>query len=418
MGLVFGILRALVRAPVRAWRRIARIVPAMPDAPSGFLPRSKYRIGFLRTLAAPRWRTAARRTTIVLGFAVYFGVQLLLAFAIKEIDVSPLSWVLIVAFFIVTASFVLAAAKPTFAFIAWLVLSPLGFLFLRMDFGAGVPAITFDRIVLLTMATILIARTLVERRRIRAPIVGEWLILGFIGYTVLEVAAFGGGMSLKAFLGIISERFDHIALAVVVYYIAKSVLVTRKQLEWAIIGLVITGVYVAISAYYEHFTGNMWFSSFLGSDFRLMQEDVGMGRASGPLLNPAATGTFLGITAFLTFHLGVASRSRFVKFCCVCGTCAQLLGMLLYVYQERVHCSGSVAHPAAVCDEAISEAIRPVRSDSRCCRRHPHADPALRSQHQQANVARGDHSDEGGRGQGYAERHSAQSVVRRGPGRD
>jgi hypothetical protein len=318
-------LKSLVRLPLRAWRRIAGLVPAMPDAPDGIVPRAKYRAGFFRTLAAPRWRTAVRVAIVISGFAIYFGMQLLLAFAIQQVDVNPLAWMFITAFFIVAISLVLAAARPTFAFIAWLVFSPLGFLFLRMDFGAGVPAITFDRIVILAITSLLLARTLIERRRIKTPLVGEWLILGFIGYTIVQVIAMQGNMNLKTLLGVISERFDHIALAVCIYYIAKSVLTTRRQLEWAVIGLVITGMYVGISAFYEHFTGTAWFSSFLSGQYRLGYEDVGMGRAAGPLINPAATGTFLGITAFLTFHLGAASRSGFAKFCCVCGTCFQLV---------------------------------------------------------------------------------------------
>ena len=326
MRLILRALKALAGLPIRIWHRIGGSVPAMPDAPDGFVPRAKYRIAFLRTLAAPRWRRAVRAAVVIAGFAVYFGMQLLLAYAIKQIDVEPMSWVLLTAFFIVSISVALAAAKPTFAFIAWLVVSPLGFIFLRLDFGAGVPAITFDRIVITTIAGILLARTLVERRRIKAPIPGEWLIGGFIAYTVLLVITLHpGGTQVKEFLSTVSERFDHIVLAVVVYYIAKAVLITRKQVAWAVIGLVITGLYVAGSAYYEHFTGSAWFSSFLGANYRLMYQDVGGGRAAGPLINPAATGTFLGITAFLTFHLGVVSRNKFVKLWCIVGTLAQLL---------------------------------------------------------------------------------------------
>lgn len=326
MRFIVGILNALAKLPTRIWRRIVGFVPTMPDAPDGFVPRAKYRIAFLRTLAAPRWRKTIRAAIVITGFTIYFGLQLLLAFAIKQIDVEPMAWVLLTAFFIVSISIMLAAARPTFAFILWLIVSPLGFIFLRLDFGAGVPAITFDRIVITVIAGILLARTLVERRRIKTPIPGELLILGFIAYTVLLVITLHpGGTHLKEFLSTVSERFDHIVLAVVIYYIAKAVLVTRRQVAWAVVGLVITGLYVAGSAYYEHFTGSAWFSSFLGAGYRLMYQDVGTGRAAGPLINPAATGTFLGITAFMTFHLGVVSRSKFVKLWCIVGTLAQLL---------------------------------------------------------------------------------------------
>jgi len=319
-------LRTLARLPIRGWRRIVGLVaPDLPDAPSGLIARTRYRLAFYRTLAAPRWRFAVRAAIVVFGFTCYFGLQLGLAYGITKIDVMPLAWVLITAFFVVSICVALAAAKPTFCFIAWLVLSPLGFIFLRMDFGAGLPAITFDRIVIGALAMLLVARTLLNRQPIKAPLVGEWLILGFIGYTAVSVFALHPG-DLKFTLQIISDRFDHIVLAVVVYYVAKAVLITKQQVKWAIIGLAIAGFYTALSAFYEHYTGTKWFSSFLPGHYNLGWGDVGMGRASGPLINPAAAGTFLGITAFLTLHLGAASRSRFIKFASVCAAGVQFVG--------------------------------------------------------------------------------------------
>ena len=326
-------LRLMTRPFVRVWRRVARIAPDMPDAPEGLVGRAKYGVGFYRTLAAPRWRVAVRWVIVAFGFACYFGVQLLLAYQISRLDVDPFTqlyvnpdaYAFIAAFFIIAVSITVAAVKPTFAFIAWLVLSPVGFLFLRMDFGAGMPAITFDRVVLMAITGLLLARTLVERRRVKKPILGEWLILAFISYTALMVFVLHPD-DLKLTFKVISERFDHIALAVFAYYIAKSVLVTKRHVWWAVVALVITGTYVAISAFYEHYTGVMWFSSFLGGEYRLRTEDVGLGRACGPLINPAATGTFLGITAFLTLHLSFATANRFAKFVCLCATGLQLIG--------------------------------------------------------------------------------------------
>ncbi len=312
-------IKALIMLPFRSWRQIA------PEMPNGTVPKIKYVFGFYRTQAAPRWRTVVRASTVLFGFALFFALQISLAYGITQIDVNPMAWVLITAFFIITISLTLASTKPTFAFIAWLVLSPLGFIFLRMDFGAGMPAVTFDRIVILALAMILIIRTMANRHQIKTPIVGEWLILAFIGYTVLMVAFSSPNDPIQA-LGIISERFDHIVLSVIIYYVAKSVLITKEHVKWAVIGFVITGFYVAISAFYEHYTGSRWFSSFLGAQYRLGYGDVGMGRATGPLINPAAAGAFLGITAFLTLHLGTVSRNKFAKFACFCAAGIQLIG--------------------------------------------------------------------------------------------
>jgi len=320
MRLIAGIVNSVTRPFVRAWRWALGVVPPMSDAPAGLVPRAWFNVGFFRTLTAPGWRTLVRWTVVAVGFCLYISLQLVLAYMVNQ-----LMWEYIVAFFVAMACLVLAVSRPTLAFILWLVLSPLGFIFLRMDFGAGMPAITFDRVALSALAGFLILRTMMERHRVKKPIVGEWLTLAFIGYTCVALYVMQPG-SLKTILGTISEKFDHIGLALIVYYIAKSVLVTRRHLNWIVIGLVITGLYVAVSAFYEHYTGNQWFSSFLGGNYSLAYGDVEKGRAAGPLLNPAAMGTFLGITAFLSFHLFAATERKTTKAFYLASMVAQLIG--------------------------------------------------------------------------------------------
>lgn len=286
---------------------IRGLVPEALEAPQGLVPRVSHNIGFTRTLFAPFWRRFSRGTIVFLGFAIYIGLQLGLAYMIDQ-----LWWWYIAAFFIIVGWIVFTYTKPLSAFIVWLFISPLAFIFLRMDFGEGVPAITFDRVVLFLLCFILIGRTLLYKYPIKRPIMGEWLMLVFIAVTFISLVALRPD-SIGKTLQVVSEKFDHIGLGLIAYFVAKSVLREKKHIVWATIALVLTGIYVAGFGYYEHYTGNMWFSSFVGSVYKLTYKNIEQGRSTGPLINPAAYGAFLGITSFLAFHLAIYARRKASK---------------------------------------------------------------------------------------------------------
>lgn len=304
----------------RTWRWSTGFIPELPDTPEGLLPRAGHKIGFLRSLTAPGWRTLVRWAVVLVGFGVYIFAQLTLAYL-----VNTLQWWYIVAAFIVGACIVFAAWKPGTTFIVWMILSPFALIFLRLDFGAGMPAITFDRIVLLGMLLLLIVRMMMDRQKVRAPILGEMTILAFVGYTTLSLYLSHSGNVLQT-SRTIAERFDHILLALIVYYIAKAVLTDRRHLSWCLIGMAITGVAVSVSAYYEHFTGNHWFSTIMGTEYQMGFSEAGTGRAVGAMLNPATLGAFLGVTAFVTFHLVGPAKTRSLKALYLAATVFQLGG--------------------------------------------------------------------------------------------
>ncbi len=314
-------LRNSLRAMVRPFAQIRERFSAGSAEYSpggGALAGAGYGIGVVRTATAPGWRKLVRWVVVAFGFATYFAMQLLLAHLCNQ-----LLWIYIVAFMIIVACLVFAAAKPTATYIFWLAFSPLGFIFLRMDFGAGIPSITFDRVTLAALSGFLILRTLLHRHRIKRPITGEALALIQVAYIAIALYVMNPG-SLRQILGTLAEKIDHIALALIAYYVAKSVLATRKQLLGAIIALVVAGGYSALSAFYEHFTGLRWFSSFLPVESRLGYADVG--RACGPLINPSALGTFLGITAFLTYHLYYNIQRKSLKAFLLILMLVQLIG--------------------------------------------------------------------------------------------
>ena len=284
---------------------IRGLVPEAPEAPQGLVPRVSHNIGFTRTLFAPFWRRFSRGTIVFLGFAIYIGLQLGLAYMIDQ-----LWWWYIVGIFIIAVSFALAAGKPTIAFIVWLVTSPLGFIFLRLDFGAGIPVISYDRVAIGAMVILLVGRMLLNRIRPRKLLFGEWMIIAFIAYIVLTLPF----NHFKDMLGLLSDRFmDSMAIGFVLYFLAKASITKKEHVNWILTAIVYVGIYVALFGCYEHYTGNMWFSSFIPVETRLRWTDIEQGRATGPLLNPTPYGTFLGIAVFAAIHLFINMKQTAKK---------------------------------------------------------------------------------------------------------
>ena len=301
---VLALVNNAVAVAIRPFDRFAE---ESADASGGIVPRAKYGVGRTRTVLAPLWRRSVRAWMVLTGFGVYLGLQLTIALLVEN-----LWWWFIVAFFIVAGSLALAAARPTLAFLVWVFSSPLGFIFLRLDFGKGLPAITYDRIVIVVLAALLIVRTLSRRESIRKLILAEWLTVAFTLYIAVSLF-FWETAKLISFLGIIAAQFDHIGLAIILYFVTKASLTKRDHIVWVIVVLIGVGTYVAASGFYEHFTGNMWFSSFIPGEWGLATQDVGRGRATGPMLNPTPYGTLLGITAFAALHIAAWTKNKAAK---------------------------------------------------------------------------------------------------------
>jgi len=289
----------VVRPTVAVAETIVAFIYQLPSAPSGFVPAFKHYVWVVRSLLAPSWRVCARWTTVGLGLAIFCAMQYGIAIAVDQMMIS-----VIVGAYVAIVCFVLAATKPTLAFIIWLFLSPFAFVLLRIDFGEGLPAISFDRVVIIALAFLLVARTIIDRVRIRRYIFGEICAIGFVGFATLMFMLTQHQNLTQA----MSDRFDHIALGLMIYFVAKASIRHSEHIGWALVAMVLAGVYCSAFGYYEHFTGNSWFSNFVGEEIRL-SADIAKGRAAGPLLNPSPYGTFLSICIFLCFHLSNWTKS-------------------------------------------------------------------------------------------------------------
>lgn len=299
---------AVLALPVRA----ARSLPFVQD-------RSRLVWG-ARTLSAPIWRRTLRGLCVCLGLCTFAGLQILLAHFINEF-----TWWYIAALYVVAVTVVIVAARPTAAFIIWLSVSPVAMLLLKLDWGRDMPALTFDRVAIYSLAMFLVFRTMANRVRPRRPLVAEWLLIAFPAYVFVRMWT----QPHRFLVRDINVYLAIVVISTVLYFLSKASLMKPKHAVWVMKALVFVGLYSALFGFYEHFTGKMWFSSIAGTDFLLKQGfwgDVGSGRSAGPFGNPTVYGTFLGLSTFLAFHLAAYTRRVDLKLFYYAGAVVMVIG--------------------------------------------------------------------------------------------
>ncbi len=303
------LLRRTIRLGVFPVLLVARLLksslPTNANSPKGLIPKVFNTVDHIRSAFAPYWRRGIRWMTVAIGFGVYFLLQALFAYLIGEMIV----WI-IVAFFVVCISFLLAAARPFYAFLVWLFLSPFAAMFLRLDFGKGVPAISLDRIAILFLGLFLILRTMANRQPIRKVLYAEGFYVIFIAGVI--ISSFTHEYSdIRALL---THQFDILILSFIVYYVTKASITDIRGIRSVLLCLIAVGVLSACFGVYESVTGKYWFSAVTGLDVDLQgYKDIGTGRSRGPFGNPVPYGTFLTMASFICIHFIVCARRYYIK---------------------------------------------------------------------------------------------------------
>lgn len=286
-----------------------------------------------RRYAAPLWRKLVRGTIVTAGLAAYFGLQYWMGLLI-----SRLWWWFIAAFFIISASAAVAIASPISAFIAWMVLSPFAKNFLYLDFGwRALPALTFDFVVVYFLALVLLVRSLVNRSRIQKLAAGEWLLTAYVFYVVSGVLLSRDVSSFGEMLRIFSRRLVPDVLALLVlYFTCKGVIREKKHIAWMAVALFVFGLLMALVAFYEHYTGNRWYSILLGLGIPLPWRDVGKGRASGVFEHVAAPAALTATSIFLTYYLAMWTKRRYMKLAYLLSIPVMVVGAY-FTYTRNVY---------------------------------------------------------------------------------
>lgn len=262
-------------------------------------------LSFVRTRLAPIWRKTLRSTLVVLGFTVFVGLQIWIAY-----EIAQLRWWFIISFIMVLISILLVVARPAISLIFWLVLSPIVSHIFSLDWGTGLPALTFNRTVIYSLAVTLIVRAFVNKHRPRMLLAGEWLLIAFPVF-VLFTLPFFHSQSVTSFLLNLMQRAGDLCL---LYFVTKACVTKKRQITGIMIALFIVGIYSSAMAFYDHFTGKMSIAALVGTRVDLIWSDVGGGRAAGPFVEPPVLGFFLSVSLLVGLYLAGWSQGAKAKF--------------------------------------------------------------------------------------------------------
>lgn len=322
MGFMHGLFRLLAR-PLRS---VAQVVAGLFSSESavsgGVASRGAAGVAAVRTATAPPWRRFVKWSVISAGLCIYAGLQFALGILINPPDWPWLpamvrfhGWVYIVAFFVVTGSVAIAAFRPAMAFVLWLILSPFGKRFLYLDIGwLAMPAISFDFIVIYSLAALMLVRAFVNRTKPRRLIWPEWLMIAFALYVGLMEVLSSEQLAFMDLVRYISRIFiPDVLYITVLYFVVKAVIRTREHVRMVLVGMVVFGLLMGLAAFYEHFTGNRWYSLIVGIGLPLKWQDIGRGRASGMFDHPSAPSALTATAFFLAFHLSAWTRRHWAR---------------------------------------------------------------------------------------------------------
>ncbi len=211
-------------------------------------------------------------------------------------------------------------------FLIWLLIGPFT-VGRNYDVAFGLPSITFDRMALLLLITMVAARKAIERvqgQKIKIDQI-DILMAIFLSITIF-FAIFPPYKDISYTKDIMPAYWkkilrtnslqmllDHYILSFMTFFVARYVFSDEKWLWRTIIAIIIFPFILAPLAVFEHTTGK----SFWEASGELKWQDIGKGRASGPFGVPTGLGIVVGTAWIFALYTVYRTRSKFLKFTCI-----------------------------------------------------------------------------------------------------
>ncbi|NLE75862.1 MAG: O-antigen ligase family protein [Chloroflexi bacterium] len=216
----------------------------------------------------------------------------------KAITSDELNW--LTAVVAIGLCVVIVMFSPLAALLGWLVVSPYApFFGLNIHLGAGVPDLSLDRMAVAAMLALMAGQVVLGRRRLAPFTRTDALILVFcLGYGV------SGIVSTLGWVTAYQALFDAVYTPILVYFIAKNLVRSRRDLYMVIGALAIIGAYLAVLTIREQTTGEVLFAL----QGRSVYYTEHIRRVAGLLGNPAFTDVIIAMT--LPLLLVAVSRIR------------------------------------------------------------------------------------------------------------
>jgi O-antigen ligase len=185
-------------------------------------------------------------------------------------------------------------------FLIWIGSTPILSNFVRINLGAGIPDITFDRIAALLLIMVLLFQVAIKLRNLTRFHAVEWMMVAlFLMMMPAIVRAYNPIQAAQ-------QVFDHIWTPMIVFFLAKNLLTSKQDIRPLIWTLGIVTLYCAVLGFQEHYTEY----SFFTASGKLNWQQEGMAdRIQGPFSSPQILGTvMMGGVVFFFYLMFTAER--------------------------------------------------------------------------------------------------------------
>lgn len=230
------------------------------------------------------FRRVAARVVMVLATLLLAAVAVgIAAYMGREIEREQ--WPILITATGVATYVVIAVINAKHAFLLWLVTSPFArFVYLNIELGRGIPDMSLNRVMTGVLLVLLLASVAGQRRRLVRLVWADALLLLFAVGAMVSVPS-----SLTPLKSAVQSFFDLVLVPVAVYFLARNLLTTRKDLTHLLIALFIIGSYLGFLATREQLTGVVWFYP----ENRSVIYSGSIRRVVGLMGNPACMGLSL-----------------------------------------------------------------------------------------------------------------------------
>ena len=211
-----------------------------------------------------------------LKYAISYDTTLFVKESIKEVLKTLLEAMLLVFL------------HPLSALLGWLIISPYApFFGLNIQLGAGVPDLSLDRLAVGGLVALVLGQAVLGRRRLAPFTRTDAIIVIFcLGYAV------SGTISSLGPITAYQALFDAVYTPILVYFLAKNLVRSRRDLNMVIGALVIICTYLSILTIREQITGEVLFHP----PCRSVYYTEHIHRVAGLLGNPTFTDVIIAMT--------------------------------------------------------------------------------------------------------------------------
>jgi O-antigen ligase len=179
----------------------------------------------------------------------------------------------------------------------WLIVTwPLLTLIVRYPLPAGIPDLSYERVLVLLLVCIILLEALLSNKRLMKITALDILIIGYLAAQMSSrfFVLWFGGIGKPDLNGLL----DVILIPLALYWMIKNLIASEADLKWFLGALVIASLLVCLTGLYEQVVGMRVFKTSIslgGSEVTyLWQDPQGRLRAAGALANPAIYGATLG----------------------------------------------------------------------------------------------------------------------------